>query len=348
MTFVRETYRISWREIYWKVWSYLYIFKCDRCNVFYHISEMGNCHVHKQKPKVKMSLNGPLGSNYQYACCEQECNVVSILNQSDHESGCETQVHEVSQTYNLDPGKEKKITDRIIAHQLIILEQTGNKTIEKISIKDNNAPSGADDKGSTIKLSEGNSQPSSLVRPSSLNYKISLAEAVNDFIKKDMPCNDDQVIDVAVEDPKVSFAQQNNNSKNTHDELDDLMFDMTAPNTKPHTYKAKGSTMRVDGGHYYINDSGHSKDAWFKEEEVMRRKLEKGAIAQLKSRIAQANRAAGNTKNHVVQEVHHHDHDSDVDPNDLQKDNEMIVGTSGGAVNATQVQLNPAQVEEAK
>lgn len=62
------------------------------------------------------------------------------------------------------------------------------------------------------------------------------------------------------------------------------MFDMTAPNTKPHTYKAKGSTMRADN--YYINDSGHSKDAWFKEEEVMRRKLEKGAIAQLKSRIA--------------------------------------------------------------
>ena len=96
--------------------------------------------------------------------------------------------------------------------------------------------------------------------------------------------------------------------------------------------------MRVDGGHYYINDSGHSKDAWFKEEEVMRRKLEKGAIAQLKSRIAQANRAAGNSKSHAVQEVHHHDHDSDVDPQDLQKDNETttgVVGTSGGAVNAT-------------
>jgi hypothetical protein len=135
---VRETYRISWREIYWKVWSYLYIFKCDRCNVFYHISEMGNCHVHKQKPKVKMSLNGPLGSNYSYTCCEQECNVISILNQTNQESGCETQVHEVSQTFNLDPTKEKKITDRIIAHQLIILEQTGNKYIEKISIRDPN------------------------------------------------------------------------------------------------------------------------------------------------------------------------------------------------------------------
>ena len=28
ITYVRETYRISWKEIYWKVWSYLYVIKC--------------------------------------------------------------------------------------------------------------------------------------------------------------------------------------------------------------------------------------------------------------------------------------------------------------------------------
>jgi len=117
VTFVRETYRISWREIYWKVWSYLYVFRCNRCDVYYHISEMGNCHVHKQCPKVKMSLNGPLGSNYQYACCDAEVSVTQILNsQTDTPSGCETQVHEVSQPFQLDASKDKKITDRIIAH----------------------------------------------------------------------------------------------------------------------------------------------------------------------------------------------------------------------------------------
>lgn len=103
-------------------------------------------------------------------------------------------MHEVSHTYSLDPTKEKKITDRIIAHQLIILETTGNKYIEKIMIREFNDK--MDEKASTIKISEGNSQPSSLVRPSSLNYKISLSEAVNDFIKKDMPLTDDQFIDV--------------------------------------------------------------------------------------------------------------------------------------------------------
>ena len=44
-----------------------------------------------------------------------------------------------------------------------------------------------DPNASTIKLAENNSTPGSLVRPSSLNYKISLSEAVVDFIKKDMP-----------------------------------------------------------------------------------------------------------------------------------------------------------------
>jgi hypothetical protein len=172
---------------------------------------MGNCHVHKSQPKVKMSLNGPLGSNYQYSCCDQEVNVVSILDaQSDCQTGCETQVHEVSTTFEMDPAKEQKVTDRIIAHQLIILETTGNKYIEAVKIKEFNQ---LDDKTSTIKLSEGNSQPSSLVRPSSLNYKISLSEAVNDFIKKDMPVTDDQFLDVQNEDPKVSAANNKNSNE---------------------------------------------------------------------------------------------------------------------------------------
>jgi hypothetical protein len=64
-----------------------------------------------------MSLSGPMGSNYQYSCCEKEMNVTQILNQnSEVQNGCEVQVHQVSYTYQLDPSKEKKITDRIIAH----------------------------------------------------------------------------------------------------------------------------------------------------------------------------------------------------------------------------------------
>ena len=72
-----------------------------------------------------MSLHGPLGSNYQYACCEKEVNVTSILNSNTEvQNGCEVQVHEVSEPFQLDHNKEKKIIsinkdDEIISKTLI-------------------------------------------------------------------------------------------------------------------------------------------------------------------------------------------------------------------------------------
>mgnify|MGYP000857965799 CR=1 FL=1 len=72
---------------------------------------------------------------------------------------------------------------------MIILETTGNKYIEKIQIREFNPD--MPENASTVRLSENNGTPASLVRPSSLNYKISLSEAVVDFTKKDMPILDD-------------------------------------------------------------------------------------------------------------------------------------------------------------
>ena len=82
-----------------------------------------------------------------------------------------------------------------------------NKYIEQIKIREFNEAKTPNEKNeSTIKQSDMNSPPSSLVRPSSLNYKISLSEAVCDFTKKDMPVGEDQYIDVHTEDPKFSPA----------------------------------------------------------------------------------------------------------------------------------------------
>ena len=292
-----------------------------------------------------MSLNGPLGSNYQYGCCDQEVSVMAILNsETQPPTGCETQVHEVSTTFDLEQAKDKKIIDRIIAHQLIILETTGNKYIEDIKIREFNP--NMDEKQSTIKLSEGNSQPSSLVRPSSLNYKISLREAVNDFIKKETPLNDDQILDVQTEDPRVS-ASQNGNVKNDFEEFDDHMFDMT-PSTRDQRIAAANvkvkSTHPTTPNTLVRTDAGQDKDAWFREEEIMRKKLEKTAIAQLKSRIAQANRAAGSKQTEPVK--NDNDQDSDMDINNNEPD--IPVGSGGGAINANAVQLTAGQIEEAK
>ena len=77
----------------------------------------------------------------------------------------------------------------------------------------------------------------------------------------------------------------------------------------------------------------------------MRKKLEKQAINQLKNRIAQSNRQAGNKNPPPVEQ--NDNNDSDIDPAE-KADNIDAHGGGSSAVNAAQVQLNPQQIEEAK
>ena len=116
VTFVRETYRISWKEIYWKVWSYLQLLKCDRCQECYPIAEMGFCRHHEASPKVKMNSAGPFGSMYDYNCCSEQVDVYQVLNGVKGDRGCQTQLHETRSIYNVPLDKQKKIIHRIIAH----------------------------------------------------------------------------------------------------------------------------------------------------------------------------------------------------------------------------------------
>ena len=70
----------------------------------------------------------------------------------------------------------------------------------------------------------------------------------------------------------------------------------------------------------------------------MKKKLEKNALSQLKSRIAQQNRATGGGKQSAPPEpVHNHDQDSDndVDPNDLKPDTDENTRGGGGSGNVT-------------
>jgi len=139
-------------------------------------------------------------------------------------------------------------------------------------------------------LCEMSNPPSTLVRPSSLNYKISLSEAVLEFIQKDMPVSDDQFIDVHTEEPKYTGSNSAAGNKaatgeNHTDEFDDVMFDMTLPSAAGgrSTTKSKstGHPMTPYSNQHhstYISETGQTKDAWFKEEDLMRKKLEKQAI----------------------------------------------------------------------
>ena len=96
-----------------------------------------------------------------------------------------------------------------------------------------------------------------------------------------------------MEEPKYNGGSSSKNNNYEPDELDDFMFDMTPPNVKPANTRGKSNqplTPATVVSTTYISDNGQTKDAWFKDEEIMRRKLEKGAISQLKSKIAQMNK----------------------------------------------------------
>jgi hypothetical protein len=116
-----------------------------------------------------------------------------------------------------------------------------------------------------------------------------------------------------------------------------MMFDMTAPNSRQHASQKTKSGVPVtpSPNTQFLSESGQHKDAWFREEEMMRKKLEKGAINQLKNRIAQQNRAAG-SKQAQQEAAHRDDNDSDMDPNEKPEEVQMGTG-AGGATNPTQI-----------
>jgi hypothetical protein len=166
------------------------------------------------------------------------------------------------------------VIDRIIAHQLIILENPTGHIIEKILLEEKNKNGAVAGTGMCITANEQNQNSPSIVRPSSLNYKISLIEAVKNFIMKER-CGPDQQIEVELEEPT--------SKKHIHFELlDDALFNLQ--------YVPKVTFGKDKGGSAVgknKRDSSHRlESAWDKEEEHFRKKLEKNSINQMKNRIA--------------------------------------------------------------
>ena len=135
ITFVRETYRISWKEIYWKVWSYLYIFKCERCSEYFPIAEMGNCSFHSEKPIAKYSVNSS-GKVFEFPCCKLEMNVQGMIDGSGKQNvGCKMQMHEANAGWGMNKMKEQRVMQRAHIHQLIVLENPPPIPVEELKTK---------------------------------------------------------------------------------------------------------------------------------------------------------------------------------------------------------------------
>ena len=104
-----------------------------------------------------------------------------------------------------------------------------------------------------------------------MNYKISLIEAVRNFITKER-CGPDQQIEVELEEPT--------SNKMAHFEvLDDALFNLSYV---PKYGKEKSVVITKNK-----RDSAHRfENQWEREEEQIRKKLEKNSINLMKSKIA--------------------------------------------------------------
>jgi hypothetical protein len=121
------------------------------------------------------------------------------------------------------------------------------------------------------------------VRPSSLNYKISLLEAVTAFMQKDKTA--DQVLDIEIEEPI-------NKNRLNFDVLDDALYALNKASVvvaQQNITKAITVTKTVKNPAQLKAEQAQ----WEKEEETIRKKLERSSINMMKSKIAQQNRAAG-------------------------------------------------------
>ncbi len=218
----------------------------------------------------------PFGSQYEYTCCDESVTVYSVLQGVKGDIGCQTQLHETKHIYNVNKAKEKKIIDRIIAHQLIILENPSSAFIDAIKLEEK-LKNGNSKEGTgfahTIRETTSGMTPM-IVRPSSLNYKISLVEAVKNFISKER-LGPDQHFEVELEEPS--------SKKMAHFEvLDDALFNLQFV---PKYGGNKEKTVSIITKNK--RDSAHRfENQWEREEEQIRKKLEKNSINLMKSKIA--------------------------------------------------------------
>jgi hypothetical protein len=124
-----------------------------------------------------------MDKRYEYKCCNDTVDIYKVLNGSHCESGCQAQLHGTKYIYALPKHKEQRIVDRIISHQLIIMENPGGQLIDKLEFNGEDSTVTVVDESTQVQaVKGGGSGPSSIVRPSSLNYKISLLDAAIAFV----------------------------------------------------------------------------------------------------------------------------------------------------------------------
>ena len=167
------------------------------------------------------------------------------------------------------------------------MENPGGHIIERLEFTEGELHHNGEKKAETTQIkvtsSDAKKTAPSIVRPSSLNYKISLLDAVTAFVNKDKQT--DQFVEVELEEP-ISKKLQN------YEILDDALYiinkAMTAKLIVTVTTN-KGANANGPGGQNAaksIAKATAEQAAWEREEETIRKKLERNAVNMMKNKVA--------------------------------------------------------------
>jgi hypothetical protein len=119
------------------------------------------------------------------------------------------------------------------------------------------------------------------VRPSSLNYKISLLEATASFVLKDKQA--DQVVEVELEElPTCGGSLGSNKAKlQNYEILDDALYTINKTAIAKLAINTANTTNLTKA-----KQNAAASAAWEREEEVMRKKLERNQLNMMKNKMA--------------------------------------------------------------
>ena len=112
LRFLRQQCNLSWKEIYYKIWSHLVTLHCAECDQDFVGAEIGQCVYHSQKARF-----GSGSSNGTYQCCGAPAIRFDTALRRD---GCTARNHRLPASWNTT--EKKDLYDKLIQRYNVIAE----------------------------------------------------------------------------------------------------------------------------------------------------------------------------------------------------------------------------------
>ena len=97
---LRQRERLTWREVYWRLWGHLHALYCDICEQPFTVTHYGHCTYHPLEPIYPKAQQPNEGV---YPCCDAPALLFGTGSPSSGRSGCLARNHLVKSAAGNDP-----------------------------------------------------------------------------------------------------------------------------------------------------------------------------------------------------------------------------------------------------